>query len=59
MESNRLARQLLGMLKICKDHMLFELCLGRKKEKEERKTKKKKDEQNQNFQVWFFKLVKG
>ena len=51
MGSNRLARQLFGMLKIHKDRILFELCLWEKK-KEERK--KKEDKQNRNFQVWFF-----
>ena len=37
MGSNRLARQLFGMLKICKDRILFELCLWKKKEEERRK----------------------
>ena len=26
---------------------------------EERKKKEEKDEQSQNFQIWFFKVVKG
>ena len=37
MERNRLARQLFAMLKIRKDHILFELCLWKEKEEEERK----------------------
>ena len=46
MGSNRLARQLFGMLKLRKDCILFELQMyacGRRKNKE--------DEQNRNFQV--------
>ena len=34
MGSNRLARHSFGMLKICKDRLLFELCLWKKKEEE-------------------------
>ena len=50
MESNRVARQLFGMLKIFKDRILFELCLWKKKEEERRKKRKKKEvEQNQNL----------
>ena len=39
-ESNRLARQSLGMFKICKDHILLSYSCGR------RKKKKKEDEQH-------------
>ena len=46
MESNRLARQSFGMLKIRKDSILFELCQWKKKEEEKRRNKKKEDEQN-------------
>ena len=41
MESNTLARQSFGMLKICKDCILIELCPWEKKER-----KKKDHEQN-------------
>ena len=57
MGSNRLARQSFGMLKTCKDRILFELCLWEKKEeirKKEEGRKKKEDEQDRYFQVWFF-----
>ena len=59
------------MFKICKDHILFELCLWKKKEeriKERRKKKKelKKEERRrkkrnkiESFKFVFFKLVKG
>ena len=39
-----LVQQSFGMFNICKDCMLFELCLAKKK---------KGDEQNWNFYVWF------
>ena len=39
MESNRLARQLFGMLKIRKEHILLELCLWRKKEETKKMNK--------------------
>ena len=57
MGSNRLARQSFGMLKICKDHILFELCLWEKKEEEEER--KKKMNKIEFFKFGFFKLVKG
>ena len=56
MESNRVARESFGMLKFCKDHVLFELCLWNKKEKGERRKKMNKIE---IFKFGFFKLVKG
>ena len=41
MGSNRVARQSFGMLKICKDHILFELCLWKKKERRKKMNKSK------------------
>ena len=46
MTSNRLARQLLGTLRIHKNCIRFELCLWKKKKEEE---SKKEDEQKSKF----------
>ena len=60
MESNRLARQSFGMLKIRKDSILFELhvCLWKKKG-ERKKERRKKMNKIEIFKLGFFKLVKG
>ena len=40
------------MLKVCKNYIVFELHLAKKKQR-------KKDEQNRNFKFGFLNLVKG
>ena len=46
MGRNRLARHSFGVLKICKDLILFELCLWKKKE---RKKERKKEEEERRL----------
>ena len=59
MESNRVARQSFGMLKIREDRILFELCLW---EKDERRKKVRKKERKMNkiaiFNLSFSNLLK-
>ena len=49
MESNSLARQSFGILKVLKDRILFQLCLWKKKEEEQEQEDERKKQRRKKM----------